>query len=205
MNVIKNSLSFCFSLSFPYYLPAELWIVILEVWRFIIRQVNNNATLLHCQIKNQPFSHKKSVKLWIGSICTRNCCRIKNHQTSECCRFVIRQITQWRIQDFPKGGVPTPQSASIFQIFCWKLHENERIWTPGGTHPWHPPTPLDPPMLLKQKQSSSPVLKFGWIHWIWWNYLGHHNRPSQKVQVLTGYANQMISGPTQQHRFRCTF
>ena len=31
--VIKNSLSFCFSwsLSFPYYLPAELGIVILEV------------------------------------------------------------------------------------------------------------------------------------------------------------------------------
>ena len=76
--VMKNSLSFCFrlSLSFPYYLPAELWIIILEVWWFIIQQVNNNATSPHHQIKNQPFSHKKSAKLRIGSICTWKCCRI---------------------------------------------------------------------------------------------------------------------------------
>ena len=92
--VIKNSLSFCFSLSFPYYLLAELWIVILEVWPFIIWQVNNNTTLLHCWLKNWPFSHKKSAELQSGSICTRKCCRIKNCQTSKCCRFVICQITQ---------------------------------------------------------------------------------------------------------------
>ena len=96
LKVIKNSLSFCFSLSasFPYYLPAELRIIILEVWQFIIQQVNNNALLPHCLIKNQPFSCKKSAKLRIGSICTQKCCQIKNRQTSKCCRFVIRQITQ---------------------------------------------------------------------------------------------------------------
>ena len=33
---------------------------------------------------------------------------------------------------FSPGGAPTPKSAIIFQIFCRKLHENERIWTPGG-------------------------------------------------------------------------
>ena len=95
-NMIKNSLSFCFSLSlsFPYLLPAELRIVLLEVWRFIIQQVNNNATSPHHWIKNWLFSHKKSAELWIGSICTWKCSRIKNCQTSKCCRFVIRQITQ---------------------------------------------------------------------------------------------------------------
>ena len=40
--------------------------------------------------------------------------------------------SQWRIQDFPQGGAPTAKSAIIFQFFCRKLHENERIWNPGG-------------------------------------------------------------------------
>ena len=31
---------------------------------------------------------------------------------------------QWRIQDFPEGGAPTPKSVIIFQLFCRKLHEN---------------------------------------------------------------------------------
>ena len=30
------------------------------------------------------------------------------------------------------GGAPTPKSAIIFQFCPRKLHENERIWTPGG-------------------------------------------------------------------------
>ena len=33
---------------------------------------------------------------------------------------------------FSRGGCANSQSAIIFQIFCRKLHENERIWTPGG-------------------------------------------------------------------------
>ena len=41
---------------------------------------------------------------------------------------------QWRIQDFPRGA-PTSKSAIFFQIFCRKMHENERIWIPG-TPPW---------------------------------------------------------------------
>ena len=48
--------------------------------------------------------------------------------------------SQWRIQDFPQGGAPTPKIAIIFSKFCWKLHENERIWTPrGGRVPGAPP------------------------------------------------------------------
>ena len=33
---------------------------------------------------------------------------------------------QWRIQDFPQGGAPTPKSVIIFQIFaenCMKMKE----------------------------------------------------------------------------------
>ena len=50
---------------------------------------------------------------------------------------------QWRIQDFPEGGAPTPKSAIIFLFFCRKLHENERIWTPRGARPWHPLEPAN--------------------------------------------------------------
>ena len=56
------------------------------------------------------------------------------------------ESTQWRIQDFLRGGANS-QKCYYFSIFCQKLHENERIWTPrGGARPWRPP-PLDPPMV----------------------------------------------------------
>ena len=57
---------------------------------------------------------------------------------------VVVMYVQWRIQDFPQGGAPTPKSAVIFQFFPQKLHENERIWTPGGARV---APPLDPPMM----------------------------------------------------------
>ena len=44
----------------------------------------------------------------------------------------VANTLQWRIQDFPQGGAPTLKSAIIFQFFSRKLHENERIWAPGG-------------------------------------------------------------------------
>ena len=42
---------------------------------------------------------------------------------------------QWRIQDFPEEGAPTPQGRAPtynFAKFSQKLHEIERIWAPGG-------------------------------------------------------------------------
>ena len=57
------------------------------------------------------------------------------------CRSVFKTNNQWRMQDFPEGGAPTPKSTIILQIFCRKLHENEKIWTPGR----HVPGPLPPP------------------------------------------------------------
>ena len=41
---------------------------------------------------------------------------------------------QWRIQDFPPVGAPTLGGAPTYDFakFSPKLHEIERIWTPGG-------------------------------------------------------------------------
>ena len=56
---------------------------------------------------------------------------------------------QWRIQDFPKEGAPTPQGGTPtydFAKFSQKLHEIERIWAPGGGRASLAP-PLDPPLI----------------------------------------------------------
>ena len=71
---------------------------------------------------------------------------------------------QWRIQDFPEGDVPTLKSAIIFQFFCRKVHENERIWTPRGARPWCPHDPANAPAADAQeiyspnKQQFSPLV-----------------------------------------------
>ena len=48
---------------------------------------------------------------------------------------------QWRIQDFPGGGAPTPKVGVRTYFFGRKLHENERILESGGGEgrPWRPP------------------------------------------------------------------
>ena len=41
---------------------------------------------------------------------------------------------------FSPGGAPTPKVGVLIYYFCRKLHENERIWTPGGARvPGAPP------------------------------------------------------------------
>ena len=56
---------------------------------------------------------------------------------------------QWRIQDFPDGGAPTPEGGAptyYLTNFSQKLHENEENLTQrGGRASLRPP--LDPPML----------------------------------------------------------
>ena len=53
---------------------------------------------------------------------------------------------QWRIQDFPQGGAPTPKSAIIFQFFAENCMKMKEFGPPGGgARPWRPP--LDPPMV----------------------------------------------------------
>ena len=57
---------------------------------------------------------------------------------------------QWRIQDFPEEGAPTPWGGAPtydFAIFSQKLHEIERISAPrGGARPKF--YYVDPPLLL---------------------------------------------------------
>ena len=54
---------------------------------------------------------------------------------------------QWRIQDFPQGGAPTPKSAIIFQFFAENCMKMKEFGPPGGgARPWRPP--LDPPMMM---------------------------------------------------------
>ena len=46
---------------------------------------------------------------------------------------------------FSRWGCANSEIGIILQIFCRKLHENERIWTPGSGGRV-PGAPLDPPM-----------------------------------------------------------
>ena len=46
---------------------------------------------------------------------------------------------------FSPGGAPTPKVGVLTNFLGRKLHENERIWTPGGGASLAPP--LDPPLL----------------------------------------------------------
>ena len=46
-----------------------------------------------------------------------------------------------------RGGTPTPKVGELTNFFDRKLHENERIGTPGGGGASLAP-PLDPPMSL---------------------------------------------------------
>ena len=60
----------------------------------------------HCciaKLRIGHFPHKKSAELQSGSMCTQKCCQIKNHQTSKCCQFVIRQITQTQTETEPEA------------------------------------------------------------------------------------------------------
>ena len=79
------------------------------------------------------FIDKVDLRFWHS--CTIVC--ISTHHMLE-----DPSVEMWLKEPFSEGSAPTPKSAIIFQFFCQKLHENERIWTPGGV----PGTPLDPPM-----------------------------------------------------------
>ena len=46
---------------------------------------------------------------------------------------------QWRIQDFPQGGAPTPKIAIIFQIFAENCMKMKEFGPPGGHASLVPP------------------------------------------------------------------
>ena len=70
-------------------------------------------------------------------------CESISFKISHTCQCIIYStVTQWRIQDFLQGGVPTPKIAIIFQIFA----ENYMKMKEFGPRGRVPGAPLDPPM-----------------------------------------------------------
>ena len=103
------------------------------------------------------------------------CIRPHHTETSLNCHWVPRMVNSYYSVErltcdiwfqpnpvadpgFSQGGGANSQKCYYFSIFCRKLHENGRIWTPrGGARPWRPP--LDPPMEPLASEVSS-VLGF---------------------------------------------
>ena len=71
-----------------------------------------------------------------------------------------RSPFQWRIQDFPQGGGPTPKIAIIFHIFTENCMKMKEFGPQGGARPWLPP--LDPPMHLPNMRNAQPQNKDPW-------------------------------------------
>ena len=44
----------------------------------------------------------------------------------------MNTVNQWRIQDFPQGGAPTPKIAIIFHIFAENCMKMKEFGPPGG-------------------------------------------------------------------------
>ena len=76
--------------------------------------------------------------------------------------FWITPASQWRIQDFLEEGAPTPQGAPTYDFakFSQKLHEIERIWTPGGARPKF--YYVDPPLQAEYCKNVWKTIVF-WI------------------------------------------
>ena len=93
---------------------------------------------------------------------------------------------------FPRGGTNS-QNCYYFSHFCRKLHENERIRTPGGgARPWRPP--LDPPMQLQCKVTNGTILSLPEI-WQVRNLRSYTNIIHPKPQVCTkSYAESLKFG-----------
>ena len=73
-------------------------------------------------------------------------------------RFWLYSLSSSAVADsvFFRGGCTNSQIGIIFQFFCRKLHENERIWTPRGARV--PDAPLDPPMPVYTVFTSTRLL-----------------------------------------------
>ena len=75
----------------------------------------------------------KSGGYWVGTAVVRHPNRPPLYDWAARMPF-IRNGFQWRIQDFPEEGAPTPRGASTYDFvnFHRKLHENEEILAARG-------------------------------------------------------------------------
>ena len=72
----------------------------------------------------------------VNWLCSAVCDQSAIYQSPPTCMSVgCIYCMQWRIQDFPKGGTPTPKVGTRTYFFGRKLHENERILARGGARP----------------------------------------------------------------------
>ena len=114
------------------------------------------------------------------------------------CYLTLPHVKWYSVADpgFSPGGGANSQKCYYFSIFCRKLHENERIWTPGGGASLAPP-PLDPPMVLNSGRLQNvetiaklnPSTDFSDIH----NWPQGTNSLRQK---LTGLPSLLLSHPS---------
>ena len=102
---------------------------------------------------------------------------------------------------FSPGGGANSQKCYYFSIFCRKLHENERIWTPrgGGARPWRPP--LDPPMVSQPQRVGAPLILPGLSYRCFWD-----SRPASPLPIdIENMQCKAIIKPTYVHLFHSPF
>ena len=87
----------------------------------------------------------------------------------------IQRIISVADPGFSPGGCVNSQIGIIFQIFAKKLHENERIWTRGGTRPW-PPLPLGSANAFRKNSIEL-------------NYSSENNQESKVFDLMTSCVN----------------
>ena len=90
------------------------------------------------QVKVQPSASYRYYRTAALPVCSCKCVLEKGVAKA-------RMSYQWRIQDFPQGGAPTPKITIIFQNFAENCMKMKEFGPPGGGRPWRPP--LDPPMV----------------------------------------------------------
>ena len=74
----------------------------------------------------------------------------------QCVLVKANHCHQWRIQDFPEEGAPTPggRQPMILSIFAENCMKMKKFWPGGGGGRTSPAPPLDPPMVMPPKSGD---------------------------------------------------
>ena len=87
------------------------------------------------------------------AICCGSRCLSSSRKVNEITSW---KPTQWRMQDFPQGGAPTPKIAIIFQIFAKNCMKMKEFGPPGGR------ASLAPPL-----RSANATCTISGVHTVW--------------------------------------
>ena len=72
----------------------------------------------------------------------------------------ILYSVQWRIQDFPQGGAPTPKIAIIFHFFAENCMKMKEFGLPGGAR-----VPGAPPWIRQWCHSTEMLTSHAEVRW----------------------------------------